>query len=47
MCRAAAYIDLEGDVSLRLVAPDIAHEIKVNHESFPVVKTLFSFILLL
>ncbi|KAF8165773.1 hypothetical protein B0H34DRAFT_794124 [Crassisporium funariophilum] len=28
MCRAAAYIDPEGDVPLRLVASDIAHEIK-------------------
>ena len=32
MCRAAAYIDPEDDVPLRLVAPDIAHEIKVSHE---------------
>lgn len=34
MCRAAAYINPEGDVPLRLVAPDIAHEIKVSRESF-------------
>ena len=34
MCRAAAYIDPEGDVPLRLVAPDIAHEIKVSRENF-------------
>ena len=33
MCRAATYINPEGDVPLRLVAPDIAHEIKVSHES--------------
>lgn len=33
MCRAAAYINPEGDVPLRLVAPDIAHEIKVSRET--------------
>ena len=33
MCRAAAYINPEGDVPLRLVAPDIADEIKVSRES--------------
>lgn len=34
MCRAAAYIEPEGEVPLRLVAFDIAHEIKVSRESF-------------
>jgi len=34
MCRAAAYIDPEGEVPLRLVASDIAHEIKVGYENF-------------
>lgn len=29
LCRAAAYVDAEGDVPLRLIAPDVAHEIKV------------------
>ena len=33
MCRAAAYISPEDDVPLRLVAPDIAQEIKVSRES--------------
>jgi hypothetical protein len=32
MCRAAAYISPEGNVPLRLVASDIAHEIKVSCE---------------
>ena len=32
MCRAAAYIEPEGDVPLRLVASDIAHEIRVGRE---------------
>ena len=34
ICRAAAYIEPEGDVPLRLVASDIADEIKVSHERF-------------
>ena len=34
MCRAAAYINPEGDVPLRLVSPDIAHEIKVSRLNF-------------
>ena len=34
ICRAAAYIEPEGDVPLRLVASDIADEIKVCHETF-------------
>ena len=34
ICRAAAYIDPEGDVPLRLLASDIAHEIKVSHQNF-------------
>lgn len=34
ICRAAAYIDPEGDVPLRSVASHIAYEIKVSHESF-------------
>jgi hypothetical protein len=34
ICRAAAYIDPEGDVPLRLVASDIADEIKVSYERF-------------
>ena len=38
ICRAAAYIDPEGDVPLRLVASDIAHEIKVSHERFSCYK---------
>ena len=28
MCRAAAYVDTKGEVPLRLLAADIAHEIK-------------------
>ena len=47
MCRAAAYIIPEGDVPLRLVAPDIAHEIKARREIFHVMKIVFSFVLLL
>ena len=35
MCRAAAYIEPEGDIPLRLVAPDIADEIRVSHGIFP------------
>ena len=34
ICRAAAYIEPEGDVPLRLIASDIADEIKVCHEMF-------------
>lgn len=34
MCRAAAFIEPDGDVPLREVAFDIAHDIKVGHESF-------------
>ena len=34
VCRAAAYIDPEGDVPLRLVASDIAHEIRVSCDTF-------------
>ncbi|PPQ78909.1 hypothetical protein CVT25_002369 [Psilocybe cyanescens] len=30
LCRAAAYVDPQGDVPLRLIAPDVAHEIKVT-----------------
>ena len=34
ICRAAAYVDPEGDVPLRKLASDIAREIKASHESF-------------
>ena len=34
ICRAAAYIDPENDVPLRLVASDIADEIKVSRKRF-------------
>ena len=40
ICRAAAYIDPEGDVPLRLVASDIADEIKVSYDSFHVMKII-------